>query len=55
MAHSRQKSYTYVRIRELDFEVYDWVYLNVLQMISCSLVRRANLVPRILDLQEYPI
>ena len=34
MAHSRQKSYTDVRRRELDFKVHDWVYLNVPPMMS---------------------
>ncbi|WMV41388.1 hypothetical protein MTR67_034773 [Solanum verrucosum] len=29
---SRQKSYTDVRRRDLEFEVYDWVYLKVLPM-----------------------
>ncbi|WMV49630.1 hypothetical protein MTR67_043015 [Solanum verrucosum] len=32
MAQSRQKSYTNVRRRYLEFEVYDWVYLKVSPM-----------------------
>ena len=48
---SRQKSYTNVRKRLLEFEVDDWVYLKVSPMKGVMRFgRKGNLVPGILDL-----
>ncbi|KAH0705892.1 hypothetical protein KY285_010419 [Solanum tuberosum] len=46
-AQSRQKSYTDVRRRELEFEVDDWVYLKILPM-KCVMrfFKKGNLSPR---------
>ena len=54
-AHSRQKSYTNVRRRELEFELDDWVYLKVSSMKGVMIFgKKGRLVPGILALTEYP-
>ncbi|WMV58358.1 hypothetical protein MTR67_051743 [Solanum verrucosum] len=46
-AQSRQKSYTGVRRKELEFEVDDWVYLNVSPMKGVMRFgKKGNLSPR---------
>ena len=47
IAQSRQKSYTDVRGRELEFEVDDWVYLKVSPMKGVMrFVKKGKLNPR---------
>ncbi|WMV25147.1 hypothetical protein MTR67_018532 [Solanum verrucosum] len=55
ITQSRQKSYTDVRRRELEFEVDDWVYLNVSPMKGVMrFSKKVKLSPHILTLTEYP-
>ena len=55
MAQSRKKFYTNVRRRPLEFEVNDWVYLNVSPKEGVmGFGNKGNLVPGILDLIESP-
>ena len=50
-AQSRQKSYTDFRIRTLEFEVDDFVYLKVSPMKGVMRFgKKGNLVPGMLDL-----
>ena len=52
---SRQKSYTDVRKRLVEFEVDDWVYLKVSPMKGVMRFgKKGNLIPSILDLIESP-
>ena len=47
MAQSRQKSYTDVRRRPLEFEVDEWVFLNVSPMkVLIRFVKKRKLSPR---------
>ena len=52
-AQSRKKFYTNVRRRPLEFEVNDWVYLNVSPKEGVmGFGNKGNLVPGILDLMH---
>ena len=54
-AESRQKSYTDVRRKPLEFEVDDGAYLKVSPMMGVmKFGKKGKLSPGILDLTEYP-